>query len=293
MKKLFALLLSCAMLLSFSVTAFAAESTTNNVSEEIMDATLLDRGYPNVILEKMSPTAKESLYEKPELVFDGGVITIYDESTGTFIDYDISANGYMPMGQIPTTDLSLTWSISKNRNNSDEIFVTYSYDWDDLPFFRWQDPIAVSWDDSLFEMKDDSFYKVDKYDGYYINSSGVPTGKTFTGAIKSEEYGYASGFAAGVTWYADLRGYDIIYVADALYGHGEFTLEKKTSGTGSSKMYGHYVHPTASASVSLSVPKFGSFSVSGGSSYDERGNQKTFSYTLFLTVTIENNSKIK
>ena len=147
-----------------------------------------------------------------------------------------------------------------------------------MPFFRWQDPIAVSWDDSLFEMKDDSFYKIDKYDGYYINTSGAPTGETFTGAIKSEEYGYGSGYSSGVTWYADLRGYDILYVADALYGHGEFTLEKKTSATGSSKIYGHYVHPTASTGASISIPKFGSFSVSCGGGYDERGNQKTFNY---------------
>lgn len=55
----------------------------------------------------------------------------------------------------------------------------------------------------------------------------MPTGETFSGQIKSEEYGYASGYSAGVTWYADLRGYDVLYVADALYGHGEFTLEKK------------------------------------------------------------------
>ena len=81
-----------------------------------------------------------------------------------------------------------------------------------------------------------------------------------------------------MTWYADLRGYDVLYVADALYGHGEFTLEKKTSSTGSSKMYGHYVHPTASFGASIAIPKFGSFSVSGGGSSDERGNQKTFSY---------------
>lgn len=277
MKKLLTILLSCAMLFSFSVTAFASENT-NNTPEEIMNLALLERGYPQILLNTMSPTAKESLYEKSELVFDGGIITIYDESNGTFIDYDISANGITPFGQIPTSDLTLTWSISKNPRNTKEIFVTYSYDWNDLPFFRWQDPIAVSWDDNLFEMKDDSFSKIDKYDGYYINSSGAPTGERFTGAIKSQENGYASGYSAGVTWYADLRGYDIIYVADALYGHGEFTLEKKTSSTGSSKMYGHYVHPKASTNVSVSVPKFGSFSVSGGSNYDERGNQKTFSY---------------
>ena len=39
-----------------------------------------------------------------------------------------------------------------------------------------------------------------------------------------------------------------------------------------------YVHPTASTGASISIPKFGSFSVSCGGGYDERGNQKTFNY---------------
>ena len=271
-QKVGSMALALVMALSLSAPAFAAEGS------ESVDATLRSRGYPQVMLDNMSPTAKESLYEKDYLEFDGGIITTYDEESGQFVDYDIPADGVMPIGQIPTSDLSLVWSISKNRNNSKEIFVQYSYDWLDMPFFRWQDPIAVSWDDSLFEMKDDSFYKIDKYDGYYINTSGAPTGETFTGAIKSEESGYGSGYSSGVTWYADLRGYDILYVADALYGHGEFTLEKKTSATGSSKIYGHYVHPTASTGASISIPKFGSFSVSCGGGYDERGNQKTFRY---------------
>lgn len=271
-KRVGSMVMAAVMALSLGVPAFAADSTTT------MDSALRSRGYPQVMLDHMSPTAKESLYEKDYLIFDGGVLTTYDQESGEFVDYDIPANGIVPAGQIPTEDLSLVWSVSKNKYNSKEIFVEYSYNWKDLPFFRWQDPIAVSWDDSLFEMKDNSFYKVDKYDGYYINSSGAPTGETFTGAIKSEEYGYASGYSAGVTWYADLRGYDILYVADALYGHGEFTLEKKVTSSGTSKLYGHYVHPTVSAGVSIDIPKFGSFDVSGGSAFDERANQKTFSY---------------
>ena len=280
MKKIFATFLAitlCLMTLSMNVTAVSL-SVANGVENEVIDATLRSRGYPQVFLDSMSPSAKLSIYEKSDFVFDGGIITTYSQETGIFTDYEIAADGIATIGQIPASDLTLSWSISKNPRNSKELFAEYSYVWNNMPFFRWQDPIAVSWDDSLFEMKDDSFYKIDMYDGYYINSSGVPTGETFTGYIKSEEYGYASGYSAGVTWYADLRGYDVLYVADALYGHGEFTLEKKTSSTGSSKMYGHYVHPTASFGASIAIPKFGSFSVSGGGSSDERGNQKTFSY---------------
>ena len=270
-KKAGNIVLALVIVLSLSVPVFAVED-----SEDI-DAVLRSRGYPQVMLDKMPPIAKESLYEEDYLEFDGGIITTYNEESGQFVDYDISADGVMPIGQIPTADLSLVWYASKNKYNNKEIIVKYSYEWVKLPIFRWQDPIAVSWDDSLFEMKDDSFYKVDLYDGHYTQN-GNPTGETFTGAVKSEEYGYAAGYSSGVTWYADLRGYTESYVVDKLYGHGEFFLEKKTSETGTSKVYGHYVHPTASTGVNIYIPKFGNFSVSGGGSYDERGNQITFSY---------------
>lgn len=269
-KKIGSMALAMAMIFSVNVSAFAADNTEN------MDMALRNRGYPQVILDRMSPTAKESLYEKDYLEFQCGVITTYDEDSGEFADYNIYGSNIMPVGQIPVSDLTLTWLVSNDTQN-DELFVQYSYNWEELPFFRWQDPIAVSWDDSLFEMKDDSFYKVDKYDGYSVNTAGFPI-NSFTGMIKSEEYGYASGYNAGVTWYADLVGHNPAIVVEAMYGHGEFTLEKKTSGSGSSKIYGHYVHPTASVGASISIPKFGSFSVSGGGGYDERGNQTTIKY---------------
>ncbi|WP_154442927.1 hypothetical protein [Tissierella pigra] len=49
MKKLLTILLSCAMLLSFSVTAFATENATHNVPEEIMDTALGGHDYPQIL----------------------------------------------------------------------------------------------------------------------------------------------------------------------------------------------------------------------------------------------------
>ncbi|HKM01016.1 MAG TPA: hypothetical protein VJ083_03075 [Sedimentibacter sp.] len=199
-------------------------------------SSLLDRGYPEVFLDHTSYSAIKSIYEKPYLEFEGANIVLYNEETGAFTDYEIQANGIMPQGQIPTADLSLTWSVSKNSTGS-EYFVMYSYEWLNLPFWRWQDPIGVSWDSTKFEMKDDTFYKVDMYDGFY---STDPEYEEFYGAIKSEEYGYAKGFNSGVTWYADLVGY-LGITAIALYGHGEFTLTKLATTSGSTTLYGHYV----------------------------------------------------
>lgn len=272
MKKVVSIVLALAMIFSLSISAFAAEASS--VSEEKMIESLIERGYPAIYLEHTSPSVIESLYAKPDAVFEGATITTYDEQTGAFVDYEIPADGIMLLGQIPTADLTLTWSVSNNNKTGTEKLVMYSYSWNKLPFFRWQDPMAVSWDSDKFEMKDSSFYKVDKYDGFIANESYY---ESFTGEIKSEEYGYARAFDSGVTWYADLVGY-LGITATKLYGHSEFVLRKLATGSGSSTLYGHYVHPTASVSLSINIGDYGSFSVTGGSNFDERGNQKTFSY---------------
>lgn len=48
--------------------------------------------------------------------------------------------------------------------------------------------------------------------------------------------------------------------------------------SGSTTLYGHYVHPKAELGLSVNVSSYGSFSISGGSNYDERGSQKTISW---------------
>ena len=158
-----------------------------------------------------------------------------------------------------------------------DIKVTYNYNWLNLPFFRWQDPTSVSWDDSKFQMTDNSFSKVDKYDGYVIGPNGELLGP-YTNQTHSSENGYANASNAGVSWYADLKGY-IGVQPTKLYGSGTFKLApKSTTTSGSTTLYGHYVHPKAELGLSVNVSSYGSFSISGGSNYDERGSQKTISW---------------
>lgn len=285
-KKSLAMILAIALLSTIiTVSAFAKEPVLTTklaidkmpVSETVaeIDAVLVERGYPQIVLDAMSNPEKRAIYKDENLYFKGATIMLYDQESGSFEEYEVCDDGLMPMGQISSSDLSLVWTISGVRNNDRLIDIKYSYKWLNLPFFRWQDPIAVSWDGDLFEMQDDSFYKVDYYDGEYVESAGVIA--KVTEGIHSEEYGYASGSPIGVTWYADLKGYGDITVKK-LYGYGEFVLEKTTSATGSSKIYGRYVHPTSGISLSIGISDYGSFSVSGGSGYDERGTQTTFKY---------------
>ncbi len=266
-------LLSCATANASTSTSFAS----SELSEPEIDAALVNRGYPQPVLDAMSISAKTSIYDDASLYFKGAVITTYDENTHTFVDYEVQPDGIVPCGQIPTADLTLVWDINGDKNNPNLIHIKYSYRWTRLPVFRWQDTISVSWDNSLFEMVARTFHKVDQYDGQLVDpSTGITTGYV-SNATHSEEYGYANASAAGVSWYADLKGY-IGIIPSSLHGFCEFSLEKKTSTSGNSNIYGHYVHPQVAIGVTVVVNRYGTFNVSGTGLYDERGNHTSFSY---------------
>ena len=266
-KRLVSIFLALAMCMGLAVPAVAAEPEMERIENA-----LLQQGYPQVYLDNISETVKESLFQKPDLEFAGATVATYCEATGEITCYDISEDGIMPYGQIPSSDLTLTWAIGRYSNGN--VLVSYSYTWNNPPVFRFQDPIGVSWDSSCFEMKDDSFYKVDKLKGFpNYGEGGLGPIETVT---NSEAHSYANGSPSGVTWYADLP-LNGAYLVDSLCGHGEFELIPKKTNF-STVFYGHYVHNKLSVGLSMSVPGFGSFSVSGGGSYDELGNQRTYTY---------------
>ena len=71
-------------------------------------------------------------------------------------------------------------------------------------------------------MTDNSFSKVDKYDGYVIGPNGELLGP-YTNQTHSSENGYANASNAGVSWYADLKGY-IGVQPTKLYGRAHSNL---------------------------------------------------------------------
>lgn len=274
LRKLFSVIMASIMLIMcFGSVSYADNSlASGSLSEDFIDAALVTRGYPQLVLDSMNPKAKETIYLNSDLTFNAACVIVYDEETGQSQDYSIQAGQPMPYGQIPTSDLGLAWVIS--NDGEDYLNVQFSYEWHSMPAFRFQDPIALSWDGEKFAMVDDTFEKTDYYREYIIDSV---TGETSLSGvkIKSHENGYADGSDNGVTWYADLKGG--LNVTE-LYGEASVTLEKLTSASGTSRMYGHYVHPTVSAGISINVHGFGDFSVSGAGGYDERGTQTTFSF---------------
>lgn len=274
-KKITALFLT--LFVVFSLVSVPASATDNNVmSEDEMDSALRSRGYPQIALDAMSIPAKRSLYDNPSLQFNGGIIMSYDEESGSFTETSLPTNGIMLIGQIPTSDLSLLWTVHTCTDDESLIYVRYDYIWHNLPMSRFQDPVAISWDDDLFNLKTGSFHKVDYYDTFVYDGNGNPVPDV--GNIHSEESGYASASEAGVTWYADLKGYGVL-TPTALYGYGEFALEKKNLySAGSSLLYGHYVHAKVSGSLGIDILGYGNIDLTGVGTYDERGNQLPFNY---------------
>lgn len=255
MKRVLSIIMFLVMALTLSIPISATD-----ISEETMDAELRVRGYPQTYLDLISISAKRSLYEKEDVIFAGATVTCYDEDTGTFADYNIPADGIMPAGQIPVSDLTLVFGISQ-YSTSNNVLVNYSYEWNDLPACRFQDTLSVSWDEDVFRIVDNSFHRYDMF---------VTNGQTF---VFTDDPGYAFGSPCGVSWYAHLND----NVVDELYGYGEFLLVPLAPSGTTTVLYGHYVHPTVEVSMSVNIAAFGSFSVaSGGEPYDERANHRTY-----------------
>lgn len=210
-------------------------------------------------------------YYEPNLVYMDSFSLGYSESR--------SDDSMQPYGQISTDDLTLYFDLFYVATDGilDFILVYFYYNWERMPTFRWQDPIAISWDDTKFRLHGQFFHKADKYSCVIPNLDGSHT--WVFDELYSFEDGYAIASPAGVAWYADLKG-DVGMVVTELYGYGSFRLTAAHGTTiyegESSTLYAHYVHPTASLSASINVAAFGSFSVSCAGGYDERGTHHTF-----------------
>lgn len=132
-----------------------------------------------------------------------------------------------------------------------------------MPLNRFSNPIGLSWDKDLFYAKDESFSKVN----YFTYLSDLPDNNF---GIHSEQHGYMDGGASGVTWFADLRGHYTYDQTTGLFGYGFISLVPRTAH-GQSQLFAHYVHAKLSIGITMAVPSFSSFSVSGGSLNDEMG----------------------
>lgn len=239
-------------------------------SETNYDTYLLENGYPEFLIEEMSENEKKDLFEMGAIL-ESCKSTFYDENGNSVMERVVSDADedykVIQRGQIKDTSLKLTWTISLLSNGNRH--VRYSYKWLVLPVNRWQDPMGISWNDSYFDYVSGSFYKQDQYEYLYDG--------TIRPATHSTAKNFANGSDYGITWYADLKGHSSTIPVMSLFGSGSVILKPKKTGT--SNIFGKYVHRKISTSISLNIKGYGSFGISGGSGYDEMGNSTAVKVT--------------
>lgn len=99
-KRLFSAILAAVMFLSLGCTSVSASELTEP-SEHDIDVALVNRGYPQLVVDSMSLSAKKSIYDDTSLYFKSAAITTYEEDTHTFTNYNVPSDGVMPLGQLP------------------------------------------------------------------------------------------------------------------------------------------------------------------------------------------------
>lgn len=77
-------MLSVIMSLELSIVAFASENNTID-----LDAALMEKGYPQIVLDTMDEDAKLDIYNAHNATFAGAVISYYDELSDTFTNIQL------------------------------------------------------------------------------------------------------------------------------------------------------------------------------------------------------------
>ena len=260
--------LAIVMCMSLCSTVFAANPNS-------IDEALSQRGIPQLILDRMSDDTKEHVYYNPSLEYGSSMCMSFNEETG---DYSIVS----PTSEhIPDDDLDLTFSFFYNTigNKINTIEVTFDYNWNNLPVFRWSDPIAVSWDDAKLRFVPDSFMKKD-----YVQYRDDDMGLLLAPRLKESSQSPLSTSEAGISWEANLAGNSTIMTTVALYGNAVFELEPQPElvpmKSINTTIHAKYVHPQVAVAMSIAVPKFGSFTVNGTGLYQSMAKAEYIKKTL-------------
>ncbi len=280
MKKIISICLIFCLMLGMTSIASAEGVNVDGTNEAVnVDAQLLERGYPQIILDTMDDASKTRVLSSGG-TYAGGSILYYNDEERQFTEIVVNTDGsyVMPRGQISTSDLTLSIVYSRIREAVGRlayIQVTFNYNWIHLPTERYEDPLTIAWDEELFDLCGGTFVKEDKYDGFIINADGSLL--WYYDQTHSYEEGYANGGDAGVTWYADLRGFSGFHVT-GLHGYGDFKIQpEEPTFAGSANLYGHYVHAKGSGTIGITIGPL-SVSVNSVDPYDERGIMQSITW---------------
>ena len=173
------------------------------VDDEILDAELTKRGYPQYMLSILLPEEKQALLDE-DAYYDGSTLDdlnvpdipftwpLDNAQAPILAQEDTNASPHT----IQKSDISLLIDTQKLGEN---IVVTFYYKWHRLPLARFEDVLVLGWDEDIFYMLDNSFQKLDCYKTVFKD----------TRQIHSQDTGFSLSGSSSVQWGADLKGYTV------------------------------------------------------------------------------------
>lgn len=218
MKKFVALLLAAVFCVSATLPGTACVIDSQQMKEnpvtteldmdmsiEDMKQSLQQRDYPADYLDSLIAPQIETLYE-----------IIANDKNARFYSVEnkiMSTNeneGSLTRGNIPTSELdyqialTLSTAYYGNIQYITKVYVTITYNWLKLPFFRLDDAIAVNWDSSVLGYVDNSFKEYNY--GKTSNSNTWTTYRTVNAASKLTQGGLGTFASLNLQNATGLRG---------------------------------------------------------------------------------------
>lgn len=157
-RRSFCLMLATVLSLTHLVSAFAVNIPDSNISVDEMKQCLQQREYPADYLDSLLEPQIETLYE---IIANDKNARFYRVENQT-----VSANeneGSLARGSIPASELDYQIALTLSTIDYGDvqyitkIYVTITYEWLKLPYFRLDDAIAVNWDSDILLYVPDSF----------------------------------------------------------------------------------------------------------------------------------------
>ena len=157
-RRSFCLMLATVLFLIHLVSAFAVNIPDSNISVDEMKQCLQQREYPADYLDSLLEPQIETLYE---IIANDKNARFYRVENQT-----VSANeneGSLARGSIPASELDYQIALTLSTIDYGDVqyitkvYVTITYEWLKLPYFRLDDAIAVNWDSDILLYVPDSF----------------------------------------------------------------------------------------------------------------------------------------
>lgn len=167
-------------------------------------ATMLEYGYPNIVIDDMEPAVKEQIC-RDQVYFHSAEVNYYrmDEGGRDTSLFYVGPSDHVeyPDMEGETSDYDLRTMLvagTSHRNGELEyILCSFHYDWNTMPKDRKEDMLEITWDKDLLWSVDDSFGR----SWSQIHKSGRREGL-------GVDHGAANLSSGNAKWYTEIRDLD-------------------------------------------------------------------------------------